>query len=363
MSLDFLRHLAFEGELQDFIRRDPYGWTERSTGVSLAFDEGFLRTVSLGLPHWQGPAAASNQFERFDFAAALTTALDHLWSDDWRKDGSPWSRRWRPGWLDEVDRRQSVNVLVDVASADNPLLYEGPRDYEGFPIRYRVMGPIEAQLSEGDPVQAGGRVGTLTGLLQDTASGDDYALMSGHVAGAVGTAVSAAGAPVGAVSDLEIPSGAGPCNLHAAPGAQAVDAALVRLSPTPALQLGAARSVQPIAAITAGDLVEFSGVASGRSHPGVVMNATIWKPMDLHRAGATVCCGDIFEISHRRAPYVSKALSKSRDSGAAVVRPGASTEEWFGVLMGGQRSSSFVCYAEHVMAWALRSNPNLVLRP
>lgn len=360
MSLDFLRRLAFDGELTGFIREDPYGLAEEATGIGLRFDPDFVADVADRAAR-TSTEPSGNWHLRGDFGSILARAIDQVWFGDDRAlaDYRPYYRR------DESpkDRRSIVQIVVDLPTEHHPLFREGPRSYqEGYRIRYRVSGPIEAQYGCGSPIQAGASRGTLTVFLLDPQSQRTYALTCGHVAPAPGLLVAspAGGAHLGPVLASITPTATGACNMHAYPGGT-VDAALVDVHPPANVQPGAAKVLRPIAQISDGDLVEFHGQGSRRQRPAMVMAATIWKRMTVN--GAAVCCGDIFEISHRTAPYVGSPLSRPGDSGAPVIAPGVGVDEWLGVLIGGERNSSYCCYAEHVLDWATSQVSGLTLLP
>lgn len=347
MTLDFLRNIAFNGELRSFFQEDYYNFGERSTGINLRFDEQFLRKVASYYDHDESDV--DNWYSRDGFRVRLANVLSQ-WGD----------RHWSdyPGGLylgEYKDRRRIVRILIDVDTEKNSLLFEGPREYEGFPIDYRVMGPIESHFSPGSPIMvpSGGR-GTLCGFLRDPSAGDIFGLTCGHVVAGQAGPISHPGGklgPLGQVFRVDTPQGLGNCNRFAAPAANGLDVALIKVGSKVPIAPGASRVVEPIATISSGDFVEFAGQGSRQSCPAMVMGATIWKKIDLFKDGREYCCGDIFEISHRTTPYISSPLSKAGDSGAAVTRGGGSAQ-WLGMLIGGQRSSSFVCYSEHIMDWA-----------
>jgi hypothetical protein len=350
MSLDFLRRLAFDGALADFIRTDPYQFGERATGIGLKFNPEFLDRVS----GWtRTEESIDNWYDRQDFGRRLATALagweDESWLGFYAYSGD--------------DRRKIVQIVVDIRPGVDKKFVSGRREYEGFPIVYREMGPIEAHYAPGDCLQSpsGGR-GTLCGFLTEP-QGSVFALTSGHVASSTGASIGdGAGRwpSLGTTRAMIVPGQSGPGNRYAAPEVAAIDAALVEVNANSVLSAGSSRVVEPISAISPGDLVEFVGQGSRRPGKAMVMSATIWKQFDL--SGSLVCCADLFEISHRNQPYVMSPMSKPGDSGAAVTKDAAS-DQWLGMLMGGHRSSSFVCYAAHIMDWASDVVPGIRLYP
>jgi hypothetical protein len=359
MSLDFLRRLAFDGELSGFIRDDPYQFAERATGVGLRFEPDFLADVASNARE-DYVGVRTNWHQRADFGAILARAVDEIWSGDDRA-----LARYRSYYYagdKPKDRRSIVHIVVDLPTEGDPLLVDGPRSYEGFTIRYRVSGEIEAQYGCGSAIQTGASRGTLSLFLYDPQALRSFALTCGHVAPLAGTIVSspAGGVSLGPVLASTVPAATGACNKHAHAGAT-VDAALVEVQAPATFFPGGAKVLRPIAQISDGDLVEFHGQGSRQQRPAMVMAATIWKRMKVN--GGSVCCGDIFEISHRTAPYVGSPLSRPGDSGAPVLAPGAGASEWLGVLIGGERSSSYCCYAEHVMDWANGQVTGVALLP
>ncbi len=352
MSLDFLRNLAFDGELKDFFTEDYHELGSRSTGIHLRFDERFLRVIA----SWSRVSDnfQTNWYETDTWGSNLGRALDEfrLFLDGQSKSEFEyfWPYLSREFW---DNPRQVVQILVDVKSARDPLLSDGPREYKKFPIVYREMGPIEAHYSQGSAIEASGKKGTICGFVED-ASSNQYALTCGHVVSTVGLDVQDGHRRLpmlGTAHAVEVPIQSGNCNRHAAPAANGLDVALIDTLAGGAVSLGPVRGLEAIATISSGDFVEMHGQASRRKRLGMVMNATIWKQIDLYGDGNLYCCGDIFEISHRSTQYVNSPFSRPGDSGAAVVRPG-SEGKWLGMLIGGHRASSFVSYAEHIMDWA-----------
>lgn len=352
MSLDFLRNLAFDGELRNFFTEDYYDLGSRSTGIHLRFDERFLRAIA----SWRrvDDEFQTNWYETGTFGSNLGRALD-----DFRLflDGQPKSEfeSFWPYISSEFrdNPRRVVQILVDVKSAMDPLLSDGPREYEGFPILYRQMGPIEAHYSQGSAIEASGKRGTICGFVED-ANSNQYALTCGHVVSNVGLDVQDVQGrlpKLGTAHAIEVPIQSGNCNRLAEPAANGLDVALIDILANGAVSLGPARALEGIATISSGDFIEMHGQASRSRRSGMVMNATIWKQIDLYGDGSLYCCGDIFEISHRSTQYVNSPFSRPGDSGAAVVRPGPGGN-WLGMLIGGHRASSFVSYAEHIMDWA-----------
>lgn len=361
MSLDFLRRLAFDGELSYFFGEDRYQLGERSTGLHLRFDPEFLSGI--GRIASEHPLETDNWYTQRDFRTELNDALGRWGGPLW--PGHHWYGRF--GDRFEKNPREIVQIIVDVKSTDDPLFSDGPRDYEGFPIIYRESGPIVPHYAPGCAIQSAtsSKAGTLCGFLRDQAKNKTLALTCGHVVEMLGgTVVDPLGkfSELGWTRDIEIPTAQGNCNRHAQSNANGVDAALIELNELAPVTAGITRMVEPIASITAGDFVEFFGRGSRRPRPAMIMSATIWKPIDLLGDGNLICYGDIFEISHRSTPYVNSTLSKPGDSGSAVTKDGA-PDRWLGMLIGGQRSSSYVCYAEHIMDWAESVCPGIILVP
>ncbi|MEH2552358.1 hypothetical protein V1283_009003 [Bradyrhizobium sp. AZCC 2262] len=369
MSLDFLRSLAFSGELFEFFREDPFGLNEKgANGIQLRFDDGFMKAVFYGIRDGHDEAT-KNSYQGRPASAQVSSIIQEMWygnrtAIEQRSQGF----HTLAGWLNnnEGNKRKAVTILVDVADPKNPLFSDGPTQYEGFRIKYRVAGPIEAQYVCGDSIKAGAArlEGTVCGFFRDTLAETTYALTCGHVGRKKGIAITGnarrQAVKLGRVDSVIFPTGTGPCNRFAEPAANGVDAALIRVDPHTSIETGEPRRIHPISAITQGDLVEFRG--RGRQRQAQVLSATIWKQIDLFKTKTMYCCGDIFEIGYREPVYFQTRLSQPGDSGAAVLRPGL-PDEWFGMLIGGHGSSSYASYATHIVDWAAGIYPNIVPIP
>lgn len=360
MSLDFLRRLAFEGELKNFFAEDIFGFGERATGLSLRFDPEFLYAVGRSVYHSDRFGNRSNVYQEDGFSSVLSQVLVH-WDDEKRWDDHhyyPWSK----------GRREIVQIVVDHEPGSD-LRREGRDNFEGFPIKYRQQGPIVPQFACGSQIQAPStKLGTICGFFEDGATGRAYGLTCGHVANGVGDKMKGSGRLTGTFGDVvarEVPASTGNCNRHAQAGMNSVDAAFVEIDSSVTLNVGLDRTLAAISGINDGDYVTFVGQGSRKSAKARVMSATIWKRFDANRDGNLVCFGDIFEISHPNTQYVATSLSRDGDSGAAVLKPGINGEpdEWIGMLIGSQRSSSYVCYAENVMNWITSAYPNVAIKP
>ena len=368
MSLDFLRNLAFDGLLRSFFTEDYQDLGSRSTGIHLRFDEYFLRQVGSWYREKEDEEdfhePQKNWYEKETFGNFLGRVLnDYQYRLD--EPRSKVSDYWNYRITDFYEHpRKAVQILVDVESARDPLFSDGPRDYEGFPIIYRQMGPIEPHYSQGSAIEAKGKRGTICGFVED-ANAKQYALTCGHVVKTVGADVLDVQGrlpKLGTTHTVEVPIKSGNCNRHAEPAANGLDVALIDILAGGVVSVGPVRALEGIATISSGDFVEMRGQGSRSMRSGMVMNATIWKQIDLYGDGSLYCCGDIFEISHRSTQYVNSPFSRPGDSGAAVVRPGPGGE-WMGMLIGGHRASSFVSYAEHIMDWADSIVPQARLVP
>jgi hypothetical protein len=123
MSLDFLRRLAFDGELSGFIRDDPYQFAERATGVGLRFEPDFLADVASNARE-EYVGVRTNWHQRADFGAILARAVDEIWSGDDRA-----LARYRSYYYagdKPKDRRSIVHIVVDLPTEGDPLLVDGP---------------------------------------------------------------------------------------------------------------------------------------------------------------------------------------------------------------------------------------------
>jgi hypothetical protein len=245
-----------------------------------------------------------------------------------------------------------------------------PRQYNGFPIRYRFSPPAEAQVGAGSAV-SGVDVGTLGGVLQDVGTNTYYGLTCAHVAGGKGNKVSEVDKKnnvignIGTVVDSTIPAvAAGACNAHAQPGA-GLDAALIDASGCQTVVGVSGATVQQIADTDQDDPITFIGGKSGPVHARVAA-ATIWKEISV--AGQRHCFGDIFAIGHHQVTYVLQAVSQGGDSGTWIFDdppPNSASARWLGMLIAGdkQQNQSLACYSEHLFTWARKLVPNIALLP
>ncbi|MFB6414943.1 MULTISPECIES: hypothetical protein [Bradyrhizobium] len=367
MSLDFLRALAFSGELTSFFREDPLSLIERgANGIQLRFDDDFMRAAFEGARE-SSYEPITNWYQGRPVSTLVSLAIQEIWNGDRKAIFE--HRRYSLGqWYERNngEKRKSINILVDVADPKHPLFSEGPTQYEGYRIKYRAAGPIQPHYMCGDSIKVGATkgYGTICGFFRDTAGERTYALTCGHVGHRKGVSITSPerrkAIKLGKVDSLIVPTGRGPCNRYADPTANGVDAALIKIDPHVSIEAGSPRTVHPVAAISQGDLVEIRG--RGGPKQAQVISATIWKQIDLFKTGTMYCCGDIFELGFREPVYFQTSLSRPGDSGAAVLRPGL-PDEWFGMLIGGYGPTSYASYAAHIVDWATAEYPNLLSIP
>jgi len=360
MSIDYLRKLAFSGELSHFFREDPYELAQRgANGIGLQFSARFMRFVAHTFRTVRGyeENAVENWYQQWSFSVFFSDVLDVV---DGGPDAAFTEKYGLSGWVRDLpDRRKIVNIVIDVGESNN-LFTDGPRDYEGYAIKYRISPPISGQFSRGDAISNAQtqKVGTICGFLGGTNISAIFALTCGHVGHLKGDNIE----NLGIVIDVITPMAHSPCNRYATPNSNSVDAALIEVSQTAIINMGPSCDLKPITMITPGDLIEFRGRGGRGRRPARVCSATIWKQIDLYNDGNLNCCGDIFEIGHRAPVYVQSSLSRPGDSGAAILRNGQ-PDEWFGMLIGGSGSSSYASYAEHILDWAAGLYPNIKLLP
>lgn len=362
MSLQLLRALAFDGPLRGLLR-DPPGLLSNSdlvTGFHVSFDSWYLARATRRSFYPSAP-----WLDRDSLLKQLDEAT--------RRPASPggdaeWSIRCK-----EMGYRygaKPVVVTIDYgAKADQKWLYELPREYENFPIRYRHSPPARAQLSAGSGISAGNK-GTCGGFLEDKSTSQAFAITCAHVAGTSSHVdeIDKSGHVLGGIGKVVaaiLPNASvSACNQHASPGS-GVDAALIELSSGTTVTAAPALTVRAIPAIDQDDLIVFDGYKSGPVQARVGA-ATIWKRIAV--GNQDYCFGDLFTLTHRKPIYLSQAISQGGDSGAWILEDPSSISAstgWLGMLIAGDQnqSQSLACYAEHVFSWAQTINSNLVLPP
>lgn len=381
MPLDVLRRLGFDGPITGFVRdsprllREPYP----VTGVHLQFDSAFLRRMSQAVDAGfrvaprQQPSSLEALIRtlRQQRREAVEYSVENFGTGDdivlERLLG--WPERCAEMGYDE--KAKPVVIVIDYGQkAERGWLAELPRQYAGFPIRYRFSPPAQAQLGPGS-IASGADVGTLGGVLEDSVTHRLYGMTCAHVAGGNNASVDEIDnkgnviATMGQVVDSTLPAaGAGRCNAHAQPKA-GLDVALIDLGNAPSVQVATALSTAPIANVDQDDPVAFVGGRSGTVTARVAA-ATLWKQVDI--AGQTHCFGDLFAIGHRQPAYVLQAVSQGGDSGTWIFEDPptqSANTHWLGMLIAGdrQQNQTLACYGEHLFAWARQGLPNLVLPP
>jgi len=383
MPLDLLRRLGFDGAVTGFIREPPEVLTPPGlvTGLHLQFDSAFLRRVSERvsagllvppdrLDHRPSAVAELTPTNREERRRAVQYALENFGTGKDREFERlfDWSERCRE--MGYPEHAKPVVIIVDYGEkADRRWLERLPSAYDVFPIRYRFSPPAQAQVGNGSVI-SGADVGTLGGILEDSAANELYAMTCAHVAGATSATVSEIDkkgnvSPIGQIVASTVPQTAtGACNAHARPGA-GLDAALIRLSSAQSATLTKGLTVGPIIDVDQDDLVSFVGGKSGNVGARVAA-ATIWK--EIYVGGQLRCFGDLFALGHRQVNYVLQAVSQGGDSGTWIFEdssPNSANTRWLGMLIAGekQQNQSLACYSEHLFRWAKRLVPNIVLGP
>jgi hypothetical protein len=381
MPLDLLRQIAFDGELSDWIRNPPDLLTQPYpvTGLHLQLDSWFLGRVtdliSENRLHFQLDEQPPEAPEPVNRRRAMRRAFCRFAINSFGSASDRnlqmfigWNERCRE--MNYPKDAKPVIVVIDYGPTAQPgWLSELPREYNGYPVRYRPSPTAEAQVGPGSRIGNGGPTfGTLGGFLQDTATHDLFGVTCAHVAGPPRTSIGEAEKSgkllniIGSVATSTLPAIGGPCNQHAKPKA-GIDAALIRVDPSVLPTLSTSLSMCPIADIDQEDRIFFVGSKSQRVFARIAA-ATIWKVVEI--VGQLHCFGDVFAMGHRQPGYMLQAVSEGGDSGAWVLDDtGSISTKWLGMVIAGDKyqNQSLGCYAEHTLSWSRSVYPNLVLPP
>jgi hypothetical protein len=382
MPLEILRRLAFDSDLVGFVRDPPQVLLPPHpvTGLHLQFDAEFLRRITEYVFE-RGVTLGADQVDSFKDSMPTKRDLRRRSCEYVINTVGPghtafaamfdWQRRCQE--MGYKEGSKPVVIVIDYGDeATRNWLSELPRQYNGYPIKYRHAPAAESQFSAGSKISQGGPdFGTLGGILEDSVSHQLFGLTCAHVGGSVGTTISEVdnkGRSIGTIGKVIgatlPPVATGACNVHAEKKA-GVDAALIELTANPSPAGSSSLTVRPISDVDQNDLVIFTGAKSGAVSASVAA-ATIWKKVKIDHQER--CFADLFSVGHRQAAYVVSAVSQGGDSGSWIfedVSPPAATTGWMGVLIAGekQQNQSLACHGEHVFEWAKTVQPNLVLPP
>jgi hypothetical protein len=376
-----LRDLAQTPLISGFIVDPPTLLsTERVQGVNLEIDKFWLQSYRSNFGFWAETEPAS-----FSYRLKKIIDADRLnW--DWRPKNGMWqqhcqSKGFPSNTKDAKDPHPVEIVVLLRAFPDRGFLADAPRNLGPHVIRYEAREPCvsysASSLSPGDEIgrsAIGGlplTVGTLGGLLTDSASGEMYALSCEHVCGSIGSIVFQPPPKVSPhnrvaeVMYVTVPASQTPtskCNRVKQP-VPIPDLAISRLDQGIASSaihqgIGKVQRVTPIADMTSGDSVTFEGAASGHVR-AKVGGLNIWREIQFH--GVAHCVGDMFTIEPRNSWYLKPKLSRGGDSGAWILNQTNNVVSWDGMLIGGDGAQAYCCFAELIYAECTKYLSTLVL--
>ncbi|HVQ16324.1 MAG TPA: hypothetical protein VMS40_22135 [Vicinamibacterales bacterium] len=351
-------------------------------GVVLQFDlfwlSGWNYTNRFGQNEWERVLQRLGGW-RLDYPWAHTNLDGYL--EELHENQSPVpvrsvsDLRWRPvGWerraaIEHFDVEQSpVRVIVCLRpDATEVRRLESERyrvSYETRPVatlsanprRYRR--PVVGGLSTGVGTAV---AGTMGGIVRDQQPPHQfYGVTCAHVmtSGTVEQPAqvdSRRAAAIGTVTSytpLQVPSGT--CTPYTGTGVNTVDMALIELDSTTTAQLevldiGALSGITPRTQIQQGQLVEFTGRASGHRTLKVGGLGVIYQ---LKAGAQTYCFQNLIQLTWPRFYQLLKGRPVTRgDSGGWICRPDANGFGWCGMLIGDDRLHGYAVYAETIDEW------------
>jgi hypothetical protein len=93
------------------------------------------------------------------------------------------------------------------------------------------------------------------------------------------------------------------------------------------------------------DHVTFVGMKGGRVE-AKLGELNVWDLIDVD--GQPHCFGDLFVMKHRQPPYLNTSLAEGGDSGAWVVNESNGVVGWDGMLIAGDGTQAYGCFAEKI---------------
>jgi hypothetical protein len=111
--------------------------------------------------------------------------------------------------------------------------------------------------------------------------------------------------------------------------------------------IGNVDRLTPIADMTSGDAVSFSGAGTKGIKQAKVGSLNVWREMQFQ--AQSHCMGDMFTIEEHQAWYVRPTVSRPRDSGAWVLSRDDNVVGWDGMLIGGDSVQAYCVFAESIM--------------
>lgn len=358
-----IRDLARDGPIAEFLDRPRGIDVALMSGVSLRLDDYWLCSY-LG-DFWDHYARSRAAPSDYSFQRYLRTRRGMTYRFDWSVSG--WAEYLKKKGLEEQTHPVAVIVLLREPLHDG-IPEQWPRTIANHPVYYEYRPEAQLQaVGPGDAV-TGISSGTLGGYLWTAKDGRHFAISCAHVFGekpgvAVGPSVSAGSVAVGQVIESVFPgTSLGKCNMRLQPNTSSVDAAVADLTGGPSIQLampavGKIMLRSDVIDIGQGDGVTLVGAKSGRLE-GRVKECNVWKEFVL--GGNTYCFSDLLVIESSKHHYLTRAFTQAGDSGAWVVNTSTGTPSWDAMLIGGDGSSSYCCYAENITG---KLDPGLSIPP
>jgi len=379
--LDELRQLGTVGEIANWVESPPSELsTETVHGVALDIDDYWLSYWQSykGLMTFAGTQPILNVYIQPEaklgrtFRTNFNARYDFL---DRPKD-----------WRDYCDSRgyqedaHPVRVIIVLREKISSSLMHEYSHIGRHPIVYEVRPPALAHSLKSSDYVARSTVstnkhGTVGGLLYDNSNGSYHLVTCAHVMltdqtgdRVISPRPTLLGTPteIGTVTlnHYPQPSPGAKCNNKIAAVVPKLDAALVKVDTSVSVDVsggaGKISKVSPIAELGRDDPVEFHGAKSGRVKARIA-EVNIWHEIEV--VGTKVCFSDLFAIQPRGTVWVNSSLSVPGDSGSWVVSRDGGIVRWDGMLLAGDGSKSYCCYAEHVFDEFRKDNRYLVLPP
>ena len=370
MVVDYLRYVAFAGRLRNFFRTGVYEFAGRddTTGqhlrfspdyVSRRYSESFFRTVrSL---YWNS-TEADYLLEQLKDELGIGGGHDSLLLPV-AADEAPVVREYNEY------GRPPLEIIIDIDPQKWSARYEERRSIEDVPIRYRRAGPATTNNRSGDVIfdqtRGAKAAGTLCGFF--ISKGGGVALTCGHVAALSSRIASRERRSLGPIpvgSRYRTLGTTVACDITSSPRTVSnistrLDAALIAVNRPVLVGAEARRSgatFMPISRIVQEVPVVFRGGGRSTDTLARVAAITVRKSIDLFKDGHLHDVGDLLMLGHRSAMYTAKRVSNPGDSGAAVrssfsAHPSHLSQEWHGMVIGGDDTGAFATYAEHLWGW------------